>query len=136
MARPKSPKKLNAVKPAATPVTDNTIPAAPVSENAAALSTGPLATDATIASPSESKANTAPKKKAPASGPAIGKIGIVKTDARATVLPINLEEEIRRLAYLFSERRGFEPGHEAEDWLAAETEVRQRYHQQRSAASA
>jgi hypothetical protein len=55
---------------------------------------------------------------------------IVKTDSRATLLPINLEEEVRRLAYLLAERRGFEPGHEAEDWFAAEREVRQRYHQQ------
>ena len=55
---------------------------------------------------------------------------IVKTDARATIVPINLDEEIRRLAYLYSERRGFVPGHETEDWLMAEREVRQRYHQQ------
>ena len=54
---------------------------------------------------------------------------IVKYDLRATLVPINLEEEIRRLAYLMAERRGFEPGHEADDWLAAEREVRQRYHQ-------
>ena len=36
--------------------------------------------------------------------------------------------EVRRLmiaegAYLRAERRGFEPGHETEDWLAAEAEV-------------
>jgi hypothetical protein len=55
---------------------------------------------------------------------------IVKSDARATLVPINVEEEVRRLAYLLAERRGFEPGHEAEDWLAAEREVRQRYRQQ------
>lgn len=54
---------------------------------------------------------------------------IVKSDLRATVVPINVDEEVRRLAYLMSERRGFEPGHEAEDWFAAEREVRQRYHQ-------
>ena len=54
---------------------------------------------------------------------------IVKTEPRANLVPINLEDEIRRLAYLLSERRGFEPGHDAEDWLAAEREVRQRYHQ-------
>jgi hypothetical protein len=54
---------------------------------------------------------------------------IVKTEPRANLVPINLEEEVRRLAYLMSERRGFEPGHETEDWLAAEHEVRQRYHQ-------
>jgi hypothetical protein len=58
---------------------------------------------------------------------------IVKTDTRASVVPINVDEEIRRLAYLISERRGFEPGHETEDWLAAENEVRQRYRQQQSA---
>ena len=57
------------------------------------------------------------------------KPGIVKSDLRATLVPINLEEEIRRLAYLMAESRGFEPGHEADDWLAAEREVRQRYHQ-------
>jgi hypothetical protein len=54
---------------------------------------------------------------------------IVKTEPRANLLPMNLEEEVRRLAYLFSERRGFESGHETEDWLNAEREVRQRYHQ-------
>ena len=54
---------------------------------------------------------------------------IVRADARPNLLPINLEEEVRRLAYLYSERRGFESGHETEDWLNAEREVRQRYHQ-------
>jgi len=61
------------------------------------------------------------------------KPSIVKPETRANLLPINLEDEIRRLAYLLSERRGFEPGHETEDWLAAELEVRQRYHHQYSA---
>jgi hypothetical protein len=55
---------------------------------------------------------------------------IVKTEPRANLVPINVEDEIRRLAYLLSERRGFESGHEAEDWLAAEREIRQRYRQQ------
>lgn len=54
---------------------------------------------------------------------------IVKSDMRATIVPINLEEEVRRLAYLLAEHRGFEPGHEVDDWFAAEREVRQRYHQ-------
>ena len=57
---------------------------------------------------------------------------IVKTESRASIVPINVDEEIRRLAYLMSERRGFEPGHETEDWLAAEHEVRQRYRQQQA----
>ena len=58
------------------------------------------------------------------------KPAIVKSEPRPNLVPINLEDEIRQLAYLLSERRGFEPGHEAEDWLAAEHEVRQRYRQQ------
>jgi hypothetical protein len=58
------------------------------------------------------------------------KPSIVKNDGRTNVLPINLEDEIRRLAFLLAERRGFEPGHETEDWLMAEREVLQRYHQQ------
>jgi len=54
---------------------------------------------------------------------------IVKSETRPNVVPFNLEDEIRRLAYLLAERRGFEPGHEAEDWFSAEREIRQRYHQ-------
>jgi hypothetical protein len=54
---------------------------------------------------------------------------IVKSESRSNLVPINVEEEIRRLAYLMSERRGFVPGHETEDWLAAEHEIRERYHQ-------
>jgi len=57
---------------------------------------------------------------------------IVKTDTRSNLVPINLDDEIRRLAYLLSERRGFEPGHETEDWLNAEREVLGRYEQQRA----
>jgi hypothetical protein len=70
-----------------------------------------------VASPIE------PKKTAP-------RPTIVRSEARANLIPINVEEEVRKLAYLLSERRNFQPGHEAEDWLAAENEVRQRYHQQ------
>jgi len=41
----------------------------------------------------------------------------------AAVVSVNLDDEIRRQAYLLSEQRGFEPGHETEDWLNAEREV-------------
>jgi hypothetical protein len=53
----------------------------------------------------------------------------MKTDSRASVVPINLEDEIRRRAYKLSQHRGFAPGHETEDWLRAENEVLQRYRQ-------
>ena len=57
------------------------------------------------------------------------RLEIVKPDSRTNVVPINLDDEIRKLAYEFSARRGFIPGYENEDWLAAEHEIRQRYHQ-------
>jgi len=48
-------------------------------------------------------------------------------DARSST-PALIDPERRRAliaeaAYFRAERRGFEPGHEAEDWLAAEIEV-------------
>lgn len=33
------------------------------------------------------------------------------------------EQRIREVAYFRAQRRGFTPGHEIEDWLAAEEEV-------------
>ncbi len=44
------------------------------------------------------------------------------------VPPALIDQELRRgmiaqAAYYRAERRGFEPGHEAEDWFAAESEV-------------
>jgi Protein of unknown function (DUF2934) len=53
-----------------------------------------------------------------------------KTDTRKNLVPINLEDEIRRRAYEIYEQRGAGSGNEAEDWLMAEREVRQRYRQQ------
>jgi len=104
MAKPRVPKKTPTVNgEAAVDATSTAIPAA--NGNGAAIETA------------------APKT-------SIRKPSIVKSEVRPNVVPINLEDEIRRLAYLLSERRGFEPGHEAEDWLAAEREVLQLYHQQ------
>ena len=60
------------------------------------------------------------------------KLEVVKTEPRR-VVPINVEEEIRRRAYELYQQRGAGSGSEREDWLAAEREVRQRYHQQQSA---
>lgn len=45
-------------------------------------------------------------------------------------IPINVEEEIRRRAYELYEERGRTPGHDHEDWLVAEREVRARYQPQ------
>ena len=110
MAKPRSPKK-------STTVNETSQLSTLSPENGAAVATAPALTPE-------------PETKTIEARRTIRKPEIVRTDSRASVVPINLEDEIRRLAYLYSERRGFEPGHETEDWLAAEREVRERYHQQ------
>jgi hypothetical protein len=60
------------------------------------------------------------------------KMEVVKSEPRkpaAPPVPINLEDEIRRRAYELYQQRGPASGGEAEDWLTAEREVRQRYRQ-------
>jgi hypothetical protein len=64
------------------------------------------------------------------SAPAGKMFEVRKPEARRNVRPINLEEEIRRRAYELFEQRGAVGGSEADDWLSAEREVMQRYHQQ------
>jgi Protein of unknown function (DUF2934) len=53
-------------------------------------------------------------------------------DARKNIVPINLEDEIRRRAYELWEQHGRAAGHENEHWLVAEREVRERYRAQHS----
>jgi hypothetical protein len=51
----------------------------------------------------------------------------MRKDAPAGSLPVpSLEEEIRRRAYELFLERGGTPGHESEDWITAEREVRSR----------
>ena len=121
MAKPKFPKSNNDVKETISstsglPGLSNT-----TSETKSAAGVG--VAEAPLASAVAESKKTETRK--PARKPEI-----VKTEGRATLVPINVEDEIRRLAYSLSERRGFEPGHEAEDWLTAEREIRQRYRQQ------
>jgi hypothetical protein len=48
----------------------------------------------------------------------------LRADAVAAVIdPEHRRALIAQIAYYRAERRGFEPGHEAEDWLSAEAEV-------------
>jgi len=59
----------------------------------------------------------------PAGTPRVRKAAAAKAPARVTI-----SEDVRRGmiaegAYLRAERRGFAPGHEEEDWIAAEAEV-------------
>jgi len=48
----------------------------------------------------------------------------LRADVVATVIdPEHRRALIAQIAYYRAERRGFEPGHETEDWLSAEAEV-------------
>jgi len=115
MAKPRSSKKNSVASDSAS----HAAPPTPETNSTTVnpVSAGPINGSQTAA---ESKTETRRPTRKPE---------IVKYDARASVVPINLEDEIRVLAYLFSERRGFMPGHEAEDWINAEREVMQRYRQ-------
>lgn len=125
MAKPKNPRKSSEGKASVSP----TITPPPISDAGVAPVEAPaVAFSAPENAQSETK-RSEPRK-------AARKPEIVKSEPRTNLVPINLEDEIRRLAYLLSERRGFEAGHETEDWLTAEREIRQRYHQQAAGASA
>ena len=115
MPRPKAPKKNNGAE-APVIATDATKPTADstIVEKAAAAATAPEGRN------TDMKTTATKKARMPE---------IVKSESRSNLVPINLEDEIRRHAYLLAERRGFQPGHEAEDWQNAEREVQDRYHQ-------
>ena len=48
---------------------------------------------------------------------------VLDNDARAEVSPEELRKLISEAAYYRAKQRGFEPGHEVEDWIQAEAEV-------------
>ena len=130
MAKPKFPKKTTGGQEVVSPTTTpNPISAQPKVVAESVVPTTQLSYPQP--SPIEQKAIEQKNIEATKADPkkTARKPEIVKND-RSNLVPINMDDEIRRLAYLIAERRGFQPGHEAEDWLAAEHEVRQRYHQQ------
>jgi hypothetical protein len=95
------------------------------------VSSPELNTVAGQAMPAESK----PEAKVPSEAKGIAtarvapdrKLEVVKGEARKNLVPINLDDEIRKRAFELYQQRGTGPGSEAEDWLNAEREVRQRY---------
>jgi hypothetical protein len=128
MAKPKTPRKTSseAAKPANGAESTFSEVRASETVSPAVAATAPAAEAADVANARTKRVLSKPESTAM---PVSGKPSIVKSEPRANLVPINIEDEIRQLAYLFSERRGFTPGHETEDWLAAEHEVRERYHQ-------
>ncbi len=129
MARAKSPssgKKSKAQGTANSPVIPDANPVAsetPVDSTNPPLDANVKAQAAAAGATAQSVAATAPETR---------KFELHKTEPRRNVVPINIEDEIRRRAYEIFQQRGQGPGGEAEDWLAAEREVLQRYRQQRA----
>jgi len=72
--------------------------------------------------PRKTAAKTAAKTVAPGKVPP-GKAATAQRPAKASPsVPADRESQVRMAAYLRAERRGFAPGYEIEDWLAAEAE--------------
>lgn len=57
---------------------------------------------------------TVPRARTPGAAPSVPRAAVSADERRAM---------IAQNAYLRAQRRGFEPGHETEDWFAAEAEV-------------
>jgi hypothetical protein len=90
------------------------------------------ATDVTVVAAGSTPAEVVAAEVKPTPEPR--KLEMVKTEPRKNVVvPIKMEDEVRRRAYEIFVERGSKPGNQAEDWLAAEREVRQRYQKQHSA---
>lgn len=66
----------------------------------------------------------------PGTIPEFREVRRTQPDARKNIVPINLDEEIRRRAYELWEQHGRVSGHEKEHWLLAEREIRERFRAQ------
>ena len=77
--------------------------------------------------------NGTTSRKSVAVMPAPKTIDVQKKSSSVNLSAVNLEEQIRVRAYQLYEKRGYTPGHEAEDWLVAEREVLGRVDDQQSA---
>lgn len=68
---------------------------------------------------SKKAATARTRRKADNASASVERMAAAVADSRAA----ERRSMIANAAYLRAERRGFEPGHELEDWLAAEIEV-------------
>ena len=106
------------------------VSAAPVTEAASTevKPEGPSALSAKSAAGPETTPGSKPETR-PEATTTTKMFEVRKPDIRKNVVPINLEDEIRRRAYELYQQRGPGLGNEADDWFTAEREVMQRYRQ-------
>jgi len=105
-------------------------------QSAATRNTAPSAPPQSAAPPSAAPAKAAPASGSPAkarvrqrkspSSPSPTKDTASPHTESGKAPPIDRYASIAQAAYFRSQHRGFKPGHEMEDWLAAEAEVDQR----------
>ncbi len=134
MAKAKSPSSKGNRTSKAQPVIDRPVD---VPEVSPVVTTAPPVTavkpEAKPSPETPQESNSKPEESKPEAKPEIrteAKIFEVrKADARKNVVPINLEDEIRRRAYELYLHRGAGSGSQADDWFAAEREILQRYRQ-------
>jgi hypothetical protein len=105
------------------------VSAAPVTEAASTevKSEAPAPPAVKSATGSETKPESRPETRPEATTTKMFEVR--KPDIRKNVVPINLEDEIRRRAYELYQQRVPGVGNEADDWFTAEHEVMQRYRQ-------
>jgi Protein of unknown function (DUF2934) len=113
--RPADIPEVNPVIATAPAVTD----VKPEVKASSEIPTGPVR-PAEIESKPEAKPDSKPETKI---------FEVRKADARKNVVPINLEDEIRRRAYELYLHREPGSGSQADDWYTAEREILQRYRQ-------
>jgi hypothetical protein len=76
-----------------------------------------LAPQLAVASPASEPPAQAPQLEEPAS------LASAPTGADTDLTTESRHEAIARAAYFLAEARGFEPGHELDDWLSAERQI-------------
>jgi hypothetical protein len=67
-----------------------------------------------------------PARAAPPTRPSAAKAAPFNANARAEVSAEEIRQLIEEAAYYKAKERGFQPGHELDDWFEAEAEVRRR----------
>ena len=80
-----------------------------------------------MAAKKETERRSAERRAAPRAAPKSAKpAGFANNAARSDISPDELRKLISEAAYYKAAERGFEPGHEMDDWVQAEREVMRR----------
>jgi hypothetical protein len=75
----------------------------------------------------ETERRSAERRTAPKAAPKVTpKPAAFNNTARADISPDEVRKLISEAAYYRAKQRGFQPGHELEDWIQAEAEVTRR----------